>query len=70
MGLSLFAVNEGYIDEVSVDKVVDYEAAQHDFAHANNQGDLDAINESGDYDDDIAAVLKGICEAFAKKGAY
>jgi hypothetical protein len=42
----------------------------HDFAKANNQSDLDAINESGDYNDDIAAKLKGICEAFAEKGAY
>lgn len=70
MGLSLFAVNEGFIDEVPVEKVVDYEAALHDFAHANNQSDLDAINESGDYNDDVAATLKGICEAFAAKGAY
>ena len=70
MGLSLFAVNEGFIDEVAVEKVVDYEAALHDFAHANNQDDLDAIDASGDYNDDVAATLKGICEAFAEKGAY
>ncbi len=70
MGLSLFAVNEGFIDEVAVEKVVDYESALHDFAHANNQSDLDAINDSGDYNDDIAATLKSICEAFAEKGAF
>ena len=70
MGLSLFAVNEGFIDSAPVNKVVDYEAALHDFARANNQADLDAINASGDYNDDVAATLKGICEAFAEKGAY
>jgi len=70
MGLSLFAVNEGFIDPVPPIKVVDYEEALHDFARANNQSDLDAINESGDYNDEIAATLKGICEAFAEKGAY
>src|SRR5210317_348662 len=70
MGLSLFAVNEGFIDPVPANKVVDYEEALHDFARANNQADLDAINESGDYNDDIAAMLKGICDAFAEKGAY
>jgi len=70
MGLSLFAVNEGFIDPVPVNKVVDYEEALHDFARANNQPDLDAINDSGDYNDDVAATLKGICEAFAEKGAY
>jgi F-type H+-transporting ATPase subunit alpha len=70
MGLSLFAVNEGFIDQVPVNKVVDYEEALHDFARANNQSDLDAINDSGDYNDDVAATLKRICEAFAEKGAY
>ena len=70
MGLSLFAVNEGFIDPVPVDKVVDYEEALHDFARANHADVLDGINASGDYNDDIAASLKGICEGFAEKGAY
>ena len=70
MALSLYAVNEGYLDNVEVDRVVDFEAALHDFARANHQSDLDSINESGDYNDDVAARLKGICDAFEKKGAY
>ena len=70
MALSLYAVNEGYLDKVDVAKVVDYEAALHDYARSNNQADLDAINESGDYNDDVAAQLKGICDAFEEKGAY
>ena len=68
--MSLFSANEGYLDKVPVSKIVDYEAALHDFARANNQADLEAINASGDYDDDVAATLKGICDAFAKKGAF
>ncbi len=70
MALSLFAVNEGFLDDVEVDKVVDYEAALHDFAKANYESELDEINESGDYNDEIAATLKKICEDFEKKGAY
>ena len=70
MALSLFAANEGFIDPVDVKKVVAYEEALHDFAKANNGDVLDAINETGDYNDDIAASLKGICEAFAEQGAY
>ena len=70
MALSLFAVNEGFIDPVPANKVVDYEEALHDFARANSGDVLAAINESGDYNDDVAASLKGICEAFAEKGAY
>jgi F-type H+-transporting ATPase subunit alpha len=70
MALSLYAVNEGYLDDVDVGKVVDYEEALHDFARSNNQDVLDSINASGDFDDDIAASLKGICDGFAEKGAY
>ena len=70
MALSLFAVNEGFLDQVDVAKVNDYEAALHDFAKANHGDVLDSINASGDYNDDVAAALKSICEGFAEKGAY
>ena len=70
MALSLFAANEGYLDKVPVAKIVDFESALHDFARANNQADLDTINETGDYNDDIVAKLTAICDSFAKKGAY
>jgi F-type H+-transporting ATPase subunit alpha len=70
MALSLYAVNEGYIDEVDVAKVGDYEAALHDYAHANSSDLLDQINESGDFSDEIETNLKSLCESFAEKGAY
>jgi F-type H+-transporting ATPase subunit alpha len=53
-----------------VTKIVDYEAALHDFARSNYQEDLDAINETGDYNDEVEAKLNEICDGFAKKGAY
>jgi len=70
MALSLYAVNEGYLDQVDVAKVTDYEAALHDYARANHKELLDEINESGDYSEEIQAGLKQVCEAFAEKGAY
>jgi len=70
MALSLFAVNEGFIDNVEVDKVVAYEEALHDFARANHAAMLDEINKSGNYNDEIAANLRKVCEEFATKGAY
>jgi len=70
MALSLFAADEGYLDKIPVAKIVDFESALHDFARANNQADLDTINETGDYNDDIVAKLTAICDSFAKKGAY
>ncbi|MGH8196166.1 MAG: F0F1 ATP synthase subunit alpha [Woeseiaceae bacterium] len=70
MGLSLYAVNEGYLDKVDVSKVTDFEAALHDYARAHHKDLLDKINESGDYSSDIQAGLKTVCEGFAEKGAY
>jgi F-type H+-transporting ATPase subunit alpha len=70
MALSLYAVNEGYIDGVEVARVRDYEAALHDYARANHGELLDKINESGDYGDEIASELKSVMDAFSEKGAY
>ncbi len=70
MALSLFAANEGYLDKVDVEKVLDFEAALHDFAKSNHGGVIDAINASGDYNDEIAGQLTAICDEFGEKGAY
>jgi len=57
MAVSLFAANEGYIDDVDVTKVVDFEHALHDYMN-NSHADLMAkVNESGDYNDEIANAL-------------
>ena len=70
MAISLFAVNEGFLDDVPVEKVVDFESALH--AHANSEASalIDKINSTGDYDDDIAAELKALLEGFKSTGAY
>ncbi len=70
MALSLYAVNEGYLDGVDVAKVIDFEEALHEFARSNHGDLLDTINETGDYNDDIQAGLKAACDGFAEKGAY
>ena len=70
MAVSLFAVNEGFIDEVDVKKVVDYEAALHAYVRANHAELMDTINATGDYNDDIANGLRKAIEDFKANGAY
>jgi F-type H+/Na+-transporting ATPase subunit alpha len=70
MALSLFAVNEGFVDDVPVDKVVAFEAALHAYAHTNNQALLDQIEATGEYTDEVAAALKALVEGFKTTGAY
>ena len=70
MALSLYAVNEGYLDGVEVARIIDFETALHEFGRSNHGDLLDKINETGDYDDEIQAGLKAVCDGFAEKGAY
>jgi len=57
MAVSLFAVNEGYIDDVEVEKVVDFEAALQGYMKSSHGDLLDKINQTADYNDEIATAL-------------
>jgi F-type H+-transporting ATPase subunit alpha len=70
MSVSLYAANEGYLDDVDVSKVVDFEAAVHAFMHANYKSVLDAIDEKGDWNNDFAAQLTSALDEFKANGVY
>ena len=67
---SLFAANEGFLDDIDVNKIVDFEAALHAYLRSSHSGMLERINESGDYNDDIAAEMKGIIEEFKANNTW
>jgi len=70
MAVSLYAANEGYLDDVDANKIVDFEAAMH--AHVNEKSAdlLETINSTGDYTDEIQAGLKEAIEDFKRNGTY
>ena len=70
MAVSLFAVNEGFLDKVESDKIGDFERALH--AHMDSEhGELmKKINETGDYNDEIAAELKQGVGDFVSTGTW
>jgi F-type H+-transporting ATPase subunit alpha len=70
MAISLYAANEGYLDDVDVNRVVAFEDAMLGHIRSNNQAMLDKINETGDYNDDIAAEIKQAIEDFKTNGVY
>ncbi len=70
MGFSLFAANEGFLDDVDVKKVVDYEAAMLAYMKSNKADLIAQINETGDYNDEIAAAMKSALEDFKANGVY
>ncbi len=64
MGVSLFAANEGFLDDVDVNKVVDFETALISYMNAEQADLLAKINEKGDYNKEIAEGLKTAMEKF------
>ena len=66
MSISLFAANEGFIDAVDVDKVLDFEAALHAYMEREKADLVAAIGNEGNYNDDIIAELKSSIEEFVK----
>src|SRR6056300_71481 len=70
MGLVLFVANEGFLDDVDVTKVVAFETALLDYFNTEYVALRDEINESGNYNDDIAAKLKACVESFKSSRTY
>ena len=70
MAASLFAVDQGYVDDVEVGKVVQFERAMHDFMRSQHKDLLDMINSTGDYNDDVETALRKAVEDFKAKGSW
>ncbi len=70
MSLSLTAANEGYLDDIPVDKINDFETALHDYAATNAKDLAEKIGDNGNFNDEIAAQLKQVIETFKAKGVY
>ena len=70
MALSLFAANEGYLDDIEANKVVAFEKALHAHAHSNDQDVLDAINAEPKLTDEVKGQFKSILDDFKANGAW
>jgi len=70
MGVSLYAANEGFLDDVDFDKVVSFEENLHGFMRSNHQDLLDQVSQSGDWNENIEAAFKKAIEAFKSSGTW
>ena len=70
MAVSLFAATKGFLDDVDVAKIVDFENALQDYVKANHADLMDKINESGDYNDDIEKALNEAVTAFKSNSSW
>lgn len=68
--VSLFAANEGYLDDVPVNKVLDFEAALQTFMKSDYGQLMDKINETCDYNDEIASALHEAVKKFKSSHSW
>jgi F-type H+-transporting ATPase subunit alpha len=64
MALSLFAINQGFLDDVEPAKVQSFDGALQSYMKAKHAATLDEINQKGDYTDAIAASLQAAVTDF------
>ncbi|RLJ68179.1 F0F1 ATP synthase subunit alpha [Sulfurisoma sediminicola] len=69
MGVSLFAVNGGYLDDVPVNKILAFETALHQYMKQSHSELMSKIANTKDIDKDAEALLTGAVSEFKKNWA-
>ena len=64
MGVVLYAANEGYLNDIEVNKIGAFEAALLSYMHAEQGALMAEIVADGNWNDDRAAVFKTAIETF------
>ena len=64
MGLVLYAANEGYLNDIEVAKIADFESALLSYMSSEHGDFMNEVSESGAYNDDIEATIKSAIEKF------
>ena len=66
MGVMLYAANEGYLNDIDVNKIGDFEQALLSYMHGEHGEMMSSIVETGDYNDEIESTFKAAIDAFKK----
>ncbi|MFB0613285.1 F0F1 ATP synthase subunit alpha [Aurantiacibacter poecillastricola] len=67
--VSIFAGTNGYIDDVAVDRVTEYEAAMLSYMRNEHADILATIRDTGKFEDETRSKLKSALDTFAKQFA-
>jgi F-type H+-transporting ATPase subunit alpha len=68
MAIILFAAGQGYLDDLPLTKVADFEQSLLSFLRSSHGDFMNMINETANYNDEIAKQMQQIVEAF--KSSY
>jgi F-type H+-transporting ATPase subunit alpha len=64
MAISLFSAEKGFLKDIELNKVLDFEAALHSYMNNEQTELMNSINDTGNYNDDIESQLKKAFETF------
>lgn len=64
MGTILFAADQGYLDDVPVNRISLFEQELNSYLHSNYADFVERLNKSGDYNDEIVRTFRTILESF------
>jgi F-type H+-transporting ATPase subunit alpha len=64
MGIVLYAANEGFLEDIPVNKIGDFEAGLLSYMNSEKADLMAQVNQSGDYNDEIEAGFKAGIEQF------
>ena len=64
MGIMVFAADKGFLKEIAVEKIGDFETALLSYMNSEHKDLMDTINVSGDYNDDIEATFDKAMKKF------
>ena len=70
MAFSLYAVNEGYLDDLQVSEVVPFEAAMQAYLKSSHAELVDSINADPNYSDEVADKMGAAIKDFKKNGSW
>ena len=70
MGVSLFAANEGYLENVPVSKVLDFERDLLSYMNSEHGEWMAEITRTGDFNDEIVEYMKKALDDFAATHDY
>ena len=70
MGVVLFAANEGYLKEVEVEKVKDFESSLLSYMDSEYADLMKELTSSGRYDDETAKTFKEALDKFIKTQSW
>jgi F-type H+-transporting ATPase subunit alpha len=68
--VSLFAANQGFLDDVELAKIGAFESALHSYMKSHHADLLEKINKTGDYNEEIEKGLRAALQAFKQTQAW